>query len=424
MTTTINIIQGRQSIFKEFSFFISENLKQLAYRDAGSTLFNQERLDKKFNIQERTFYLETHRVNEKTCDFLLSKFFQKPIRVTYEFEKTPLNMTISSETLKDTKIDKCSDEEISFIILKVPTIELELFENISKVCIKYYQEFFMKNCKSDEKMDIYLNSGEYWMCQGTKFKRNMDTLYLPKKQKTDIRKDLENFLKPETREKYKMFGVNYKRIYMLEGIPGSGKTSLILALASEFGYGLSIAHFDRKMDDRAFISLIREMPEKTFMLLEDMDVMFESRKKNDEEQNSITFSGLLNAFDGIATKDDFICFITTNRIHTFDKSLVRPGRIDYFMNFDYATKEQVLDMFKMFMCKSNIWSEKELEENANRFYRAISELFIKINVSILQQYLFQYMDNPEDVFKNVLDIKSMYAASNTQKDADEIGIYQ
>ena len=122
MTTTINIIQGRQSIFKEFSFFISENLKQLAYRDAGSTLFNQERLDKKFNIQERTFYLETHRVNEKTCDFLLSKFFQKPIRVTYEFEKTPLNMTISSETLKDTKIDKCTDEEISFIILKVPTI--------------------------------------------------------------------------------------------------------------------------------------------------------------------------------------------------------------------------------------------------------------------------------------------------------------
>jgi len=130
---------------------------------------------------------------------------------------------------------------------------------------------------------------------------------------------------------------------------------------------------------------------------------------------------LLNALDGIATKDDFICFITTNRIHTFDKSLVRPGRIDYFMNFDYVTKEQVVDMFKMFLCKS---AEQDLEENANLFYRKISELSIKINVSILQQYLFQYIDNPEDVFKNVADIKTMYDVSNTQKDADEIGIYQ
>jgi len=281
MTTTINIIQGRQSIFKEFSYFISENLKQIAYKDSESSLFKSDRLDKNFNIEERTFYLETHRVNEKTCDFFLPKFFQKPIRVIYGVGLKPLYMTISTETLKDTQMDKCTDEEISFIIVKIPTSELELFENISKVCIKYYQEFFLKNCKTDEKMDIYLNAGEYWLCQGTKFKRSMDTLYLPKKQKMNIREDLKNFLKPETREKYKNFGVNYKRVYMLEGIPGSGKTSLILALASEFGYGLSIAHFDRKMDDRAFISLIREMPEKTFMLLEDMDVMFESRKKND-----------------------------------------------------------------------------------------------------------------------------------------------
>ncbi len=63
------------------------------------------------------------------------------------------------------------------------------------------------------------------------------------------------------------------------------------------------------------MSLFHTLPKNAFVVLEDVDAMFVKRKKSeDSQENSISFSGLLNALDGIASVEGRILFMTTNRI--------------------------------------------------------------------------------------------------------------
>ena len=80
--------------------------------------------------------------------------------------------------------------------------------------------------------------GGYFEFICEKQKRSLSNIYLPKKLKDDMITDLTRFLQPETKARYANLGINYKRIYLFEGVPGSGKTSFILALASRFNYNI------------------------------------------------------------------------------------------------------------------------------------------------------------------------------------------
>ena len=424
MTTTINIIKGRDKVFNEFSFCISENIKNIIYKETGSPLCIENRIDKNFKLGGCSFWFEIHKFNDDSTshDLFLSKSFPEGASINVIYNDK-LDMKISSEKTKTTKVNHHTEEEISYIIVVFPTEQLSFFQDFTKVCIKYYQEFYIKYSKNLDQLDIFVNISEYWQPPVCRAKRDINTIYLPTSKKEDIVKDISNFIKPETKKKYMRFGVTYKRVYLFEGIPGSGKTSLIVALASKYGYGISIINYDKDMDDKAFRTIIKDLPEKTFLVLEDMDVMFEPRKQNDEFKNSLSLSGILNALDGISTNENFICFITTNRIKTFDKALIRPGRIDYIMSFEYMKKDQIFEIFKMFT-NEHTWKENEQEKNCDIFYKSLLELNIKINVSLLQQYLFKYTDSPEDILKNIDEIKLMYESSNTQKDTDETGLYQ
>lgn len=42
----------------------------------------------------------------------------------------------------------------------------------------------------------------------------------------------------------------------------------------------------------------------------------------------MTFSGLLNCLDGVASTEARILFMTTNYLNRLDPALVRPGRVD------------------------------------------------------------------------------------------------
>ena len=67
----------------------------------------------------------------------------------------------------------------------------------------------------------------------------------------------------------------------------------------------------------------RRLPSNTILVLEDIDVLFECRKKNDENKSAISFSGLLNCLDGIAHSDKQIIIMTTNCKMVLNKALTR-----------------------------------------------------------------------------------------------------
>ena len=246
---------------------------------------------------------------------------------------------------------------------------------------------------------------------------------MPKKEKQAIVNDLTKFLDPKTEQWYGEMGIPYKRIYLFTGIPGAGKSSLIAALASHFGYNLAIISFTPKMTDVSLLQSFRSLnnnndedEKKVFFILEDMDCIFnKDRTSGDEMRCSLTFSGVLNALDGIAC-DNKIGFISTNHIEELNKALIRPGRVDFVMNFDYATKEQIIMMFNKFTVNEEKTMANEEKTMANEFYDGVCRLNIKVSTSLLQQYLMKYCNNSKETIDNLDDLKKMFEDTNLQKD--------
>ena len=98
------------------------------------------------------------------------------------------------------------------------------------------------------------------------------------------------------------------------------------------------------------------LPRRSLLLLEDVDAALpEAVKRRNESQQStqhgspaetddqsgVTLSGLLNCMDGITAPEGVVIVMTTNFPERLDAALLRPGRIDYRMNFGPATREQI-----------------------------------------------------------------------------------
>jgi chaperone BCS1 len=65
-------------------------------------------------------------------------------------------------------------------------------------------------------------------------------------------------------------------------------------------------------------------------------------------KSAVTFSGLLNALDGVTSSEERIIFMTTNHYSLLDPALVRPGRVDVKELLDDAMPEQAERLFVKF----------------------------------------------------------------------------
>lgn len=62
----------------------------------------------------------------------------------------------------------------------------------------------------------------------------------------------------------------------------------------------------------------------------------------------MTFSGFLNALDGVASGEERIIFMTTNHVERLDPALIRPGRVDLAELIDDAHPLQAKRLFVRF----------------------------------------------------------------------------
>ena len=125
-----------------------------------------------------------------------------------------------------------------------------------------------------------------------------------------------------------MRGLPYRRGYLLHGIPGSGKSSLVLAVATELSLPVYLLNLSPKLSDEALVQLLEEIKERCVLvlLIEDIDrantVTHADQppaQKNDHRDvmNSpvcpeLTLAGLLNAIDGPTASTGRLFFMTTN----------------------------------------------------------------------------------------------------------------
>lgn len=155
----------------------------------------------------------------------------------------------------------------------------------------------------------------------------------------DLRKrfetEFDNF--HTKRDVHKRLGIAHKLSYVLHGLPGSGKTSLIRALAQQ--YNLNICILDVVgMTDAALLHAFSCVPNNTIVLAEDFDsarqlhARTEKTGKEDvllSDMTMGTLKGMLNALDGIQALDNIIVMFTTNHLEKIDPALIRSARIDH-----------------------------------------------------------------------------------------------
>jgi len=222
---------------------------------------------------------------------------------------------------------------------------------------------------AEHRVHIYLGDTAYgsWRWNGARQKRPMSSIVLQPGVKDMLLADCKDFLCSE--EWYAERGIPFRRGYLLHGVPGSGKTSLIHSLAGELGLDIYVVSLSSKgMSDNTLTTLMSHVPSRCILLLEDLDAAFTRSVTRDASStgtptstkdsttttaeatdgSTLSLSGLLNSLDGVAAAEGRLLFATTNHIERLDPALSRPGRMDVWVNFTHATKWQAEGIFKCF----------------------------------------------------------------------------
>lgn len=203
---------------------------------------------------------------------------------------------------------------------------------------------FVALTRRNSKVEVFSAFYDNWQRIDERNPRKLSTVFLPERTTEQAVADIDEFTAGQTW--YGERGIPWRRGYLFHGIPGSGKTSLICALAGHFRMNLYILNLGSPyLSDDTLMALLSRVPSRSFVLLEDIDAAFNQREKSDDAKNKLTFSGLLNALDGAASKDGSLVFMTTNHIDRLDPALTRPGRADFQLEFGYATADQSNRMF-------------------------------------------------------------------------------
>jgi chaperone BCS1 len=176
--------------------------------------------------------------------------------------------------------------------------------------------------------------------------RALESVVLPAGVMERMVKTASDFL--AQRDWYEDRGLSWRIAYLLEGDPGTGKTSTVRALAGHLGIDLYVVPItDHGMTDGQLANMLSRIPERSIVTMEDIDCAVDGRRVTGEA-GGVSFAGLLNALDGAASRDGIITVLTTNHAERLDPALIRPGRVDHRVTFGPATSEQSARLFARF----------------------------------------------------------------------------
>lgn len=156
----------------------------------------------------------------------------------------------------------------------------------------------------------------------------------------DLFGDVRTFL--GAKQMYEDLGIPYRRGYLLAGPPGTGKSSLVLAVASHFElpvYAVPLRGVD--INGERLAALLTNCRKPSLIALEDVDCLKVATSRESKTDDGLTIADLLNAIDGIGASEDRVLFMTANRPETLDFALTRAGRIDRKFFVDYARDEEL-----------------------------------------------------------------------------------
>ncbi len=277
-----------------------------------------------------------------------------------------------------------------------------IFDNLTQYVINLYAK-----SKVDDVWVQKIFTHENGMWKDTVLERNkrkISTVVMKDSRNLEIGKLLTHF--NESEEWHVERGIPYKKSFLFYGPPGTGKSSMIRAISAELQRHIHFLNLSVIKNDLELVNLMGKINFKeTILVIEDIDAqgkVTHKRSKEFADQNAqpqqanqqnqtnqlnsdqpnlinpinliqlvnssnpltqqsnsqtqaptLTLSCLLNQLDGVNNNHGMITILTTNFPEILDEALIRDGRVDERVFFDYVDYDVIHKMFVNFFNGKN-----------------------------------------------------------------------
>ncbi|KAH7651027.1 P-loop containing nucleoside triphosphate hydrolase protein [Dioscorea alata] len=192
-------------------------------------------------------------------------------------------------------------------------------------------------------LNLFINERKIWSPVKLHHPATFETIAMDMELKRTVMEDLTKFV--QSKDYYKSIGKAWKRGYLLYGPPGTGKSSLVAAMANFLKYDIYDLELTEVKNNISLRGLLLGTSSRSIIVVEDIDcsITMDKRdiptKESDDENKTVTLSGLLNFVDGLWSScgEEKIIVFTTNYKERLDPALLRPGRMDMHIYMGYCS---------------------------------------------------------------------------------------